>query len=331
MKPTTRTISSTWRVGSSLRISCAMRSLSGATSLPYCVCSVRIASATVASRPSSDSAASNARCMRFWPYTRSKPADSASARTRAASAGSSCAQICSRYVSFTLRTASRRSMARVAKRRAASWSPDWIDCRYFDSFPARKSLRALRAASSCSSYSSMMGCSLAKVSLESPASSSTKNRFTPSPLIVERGRVFSRARNRSKAGHFCIWPSESDACMPSTNDLRMRDFVSCHLLKSVTISPSDARIWSKAPLDFSSLRTSSPIFSIWSRKNAWRSSGVSSPPFSAAICSICSRAFCMVPRQRSCISGPIIGAIICCPRDCICAIMSSRAGSNASS
>ena len=83
---------------------------------------------------------------------------------------------------------------------------------------------------------------MANVSFESPASSSTMKRLTPSPLMVERGSVFSRERKRSNAGHFCDCGSDSAAFMPSTKPARSLDFVPCHVLKSVTISPSDARI-----------------------------------------------------------------------------------------
>ena len=157
------------------------------------------------------------------------------------------------------------------------------------------------------------------------------NRLTFSPLITPRDRVFSRTRKRSNAGHFLACVSESEACSPSTNDLRRRDLVSCHLLKSVTMVPSEARIWSNAPLAFISFCTCSPSLSICVRKNCWRSSGVSSAPFSCAICSICWRASSMAPRHFSCISGAIMGAIIWRPISCMEFMTSSRAGSNASS
>ena len=55
-----------------------------------------MAPVTDASSPSSFSAASKARCTRFWPYTRSYAAARAALRTRLESSGESSAQIASR-------------------------------------------------------------------------------------------------------------------------------------------------------------------------------------------------------------------------------------------
>ena len=135
------------------------------------------------------------------------------------------------------------------------------------------------------SYSSSIGASLATLSLDSCASSTTVNRFTLSPLRRPRDSDFSRRRKRRNESQRLVWSPFSVPFTPSIRVVSICVRSRRHFSADCAISLAMRRVSAASPLASRCFCISSVIFCICSRKYWRRISGGSSPPDSTAICS----------------------------------------------